>query len=161
MLLLLFSHGEDGVETGTVQLSVQEAKWSLSKLISLYPNETEAKDFTCSPLFHYTLSVPVYREPKSLLSSAPLAQARPRSGGEHGKMRRRRRVRKDGAAQQDPAGDGRRSLLAASIPAGSKKFVTVRILQNGQENDGRREEKLDFKWRRGVWLLLMLPVTCT
>lgn len=159
MLLLLFSHGEDGVEIGTVQLSVQEVKWNLSKLISLYPNKTEAKDFTCSPLFYYTLPVPVYCEPKSL-SSAPLAQARPRRGGEHGKMRRRR-VRKDGAAQWDPAGDGRRSLSAASIPAGSKKFVRIRVLQNGQENDGRREEKPDFKWRRGVWLLLMLPVTCT
>lgn len=127
MLLLLLSHGEEGVEIGTVQLSVQEAKWSLPKPITLYPNETEAKDLMCSPLFCYTLSVPVCREPKSLLSSAPLAQARPRRGGEHGKTRRRR-VRKDGAAQRDPAGDGRRSLSAASIPAGSKKFVRIHVL---------------------------------
>ena len=60
-MLLLFSHGEDDVEISRVQVSVQEAKWSLSKLRSLYSNETAVKDFTCSSLLYYILPIPIYR----------------------------------------------------------------------------------------------------
>jgi len=66
MLLLLFSHGEDDIDTSRVQVSAQEVNWSLSKLRSLHSNETESKDFVCSSLSRFIPSVPIYCWPGNL-----------------------------------------------------------------------------------------------
>lgn len=61
MLLVLFPRGEADVEVSRVQVSAQEEKQNLSKLRSLYSNETEAEDPIRSCVSHYILSVPIHR----------------------------------------------------------------------------------------------------
>lgn len=141
MLLVLFPRGEADVEVSRVQVSAQEEKQNLSKLRSLYSNETEAEDPIRSCVSHYILSVPIHRwlgnlklcwVPHRSPAAATQGKEMVKPGGQSHVWEGEKGTRQF---------NGRGPLSAAFIPTGLNTFIRICILRDRQENDGWGKEK--------------------